>query len=117
MKSPIARRRRNPSPPSRRDRLADDLEHPVTTAGTAKDPWSYSAPGQRSELVVARGLIHDLACRLREPGSVPPATLRALERLLSDPRSPLYSPAAPGALLVVILDAISAIDHARAGAH
>ena len=93
-------------------RLADGLERAVRASREPHATWTSAVPVQRAEVRATRGLMLELAARLRDADDVPPAALRVVDRLLTDGNGPLFAPAPPGTLHDRVLEAILALDHA-----
>jgi hypothetical protein len=90
---------------SRRTRYAAGLERAMRAA---HQPAGLTAavPVQRRQVHEARDVLAELAGALRAGDAVPAAALDGVRRLLTDCTSPLFAPAAPGALRAAVLDVL-----------
>jgi hypothetical protein len=93
-----------------RRRLAGDLENAIARSQDARTPFTAAIPVCREAVTDARGLLLDLAERLRAPRHANPDGVRMAHRLLVDGAGPLYVPEHPGALRVAVLRALWAMD-------
>ena len=105
-----AREARMASEHSRR-RLAGQLENAIARAERRYTPFSAAIPVcHEAAAGDARGVLLDLAERLRAPRPVDPDGVRLARELLVDGCGPLYAPAEPGDLQAAALRALRALD-------
>ena len=105
-----AREARMASEHSRR-RLAGQLENAIARAEQRYTPFSAAIPVcHEAAAGDARGVLLDLAERLRAPRPVDPDGVRLARELLVDGCGPLYAPAEPGDLQAAALRALRALD-------
>jgi hypothetical protein len=93
-----------------RRRLAEDFENAVARADEPSAPFSAVIPVCDEARGAARGVLLDLAERLRAPRHADPNGVRLARRLLHDGAGPLYVPAEPGELRAAVLQALRALD-------
>jgi hypothetical protein len=93
-----------------RTRLAEHVEHAVAQADRPSAPFTAAIPVCGPAVHQARGVLLDLAERLRAPRRVDPEGVRLARRLLVDGTGPLYVPAEPGELRTAALLALGALD-------
>jgi hypothetical protein len=96
--------------PRARRRLAKGLESAVARAEQGHAPFSAAVPVARDAAGEARGVLLDLAERLRAPRPADPDGVLLARELLLDGAGPLYAPAGPGALRAAALRALRAMD-------
>ena len=105
-----AREARMASEHSRR-RLAGQLENAIARAEQRYTPFSAAIPVcHEAAAGDARGVLLDLAERLRAPRPVDPDGVHLARELLVDGCGPLYAPAEPGDLRAAALRALRALD-------
>ncbi len=105
-----AREARMASEHSRR-RLAEQLENAIARAERRYAPFSAAIPAcHEAAAGDARGVLLDLAERLRAPRPVDPDGVRLARELLVDGCGRLYAPAEPGDLRAAALRALRALD-------
>jgi hypothetical protein len=90
----------------RRQCLANGLERAVAEVCAPPAPFSAAVPVQREEVLAIRGLMLELASRIRETDGRHPAGLILARRLLTSGEGPLFAPSAPGALRDAVTDAL-----------
>jgi hypothetical protein len=95
---------------SARRRLAENIEEAVTRASGPQVGYTAVVPISRDAGNGARGVLLDLAERLRAPRPVDPAGVRLVRALLVDGAGPLYVPQEPGELRGAALRALDALD-------
>ena len=106
----VAREARMASEHSRR-RLAGQLENAIARAEQRYTPFSAAIPVcHEAAAGDARGVLLDLAERLRAPRPVDTDGVRLARELLVDGCGPLYAPAEPGDLRAAALRALRALD-------
>jgi hypothetical protein len=93
-----------------RRRLAEEIEEAVARGGRRPRGLSAVVPVTGEAAHLARGVLLDVAERLRAPRPVDPAGVRLLRALLVDGAGPLYVPQEPGELRAAALRALSALD-------
>ena len=98
-----------------RARLAKHLEHAVAQADRPHAPLSPAVPVCGPAVHQARGVLLDLAERLRAPRRVDPDGVRLARRLLVDGAGPLYVPVRHADLRAAALRALQALDGHDAG--
>ena len=98
-----------------RERLAKHLEHAVAQADRPRAPLSPAVPVCGPAVHEARGVLLDLAERLRAPRRVDPDGVRLARRLLIDGAGPLYVPVHHADLRAAALQALQALDGHGAG--
>ena len=98
-----------------RQRLAKHLEHAVAQADRPPAPLSPAVPVCGPAVNQARGVLLDLAERLRAPRRVDPDGVRLARRLLVDGAGPLYVPVRHDDLRAAALQALQALDGHGAG--
>jgi hypothetical protein len=96
-----------------RQRLANGLERAVAEARAAPAPFTAAVPVRRDEVLATRGLMLELAARIRETDGRHPAGLILARRLLTSGDGPLFAPSAPGALRDAVVDAMVALSDVR----
>jgi hypothetical protein len=98
-----------------RTRLAKHLEHAVAQADRPYTPFSAAVPVCGPAVHHARGVLLDLAERLRAPRRVDPEGVRLARRLLVDGAGPLYVPVRHADLRAAALRALRTLDEHGAG--
>jgi hypothetical protein len=81
-----------------RARLACGLSRLLRSAIDSRGGFTAAVPPNRREVLAARTIIVTLECRLRAPEPLTAHGMAMLQELLTEPASPLYRPAEPGAL-------------------
>jgi hypothetical protein len=95
--------------PRARQRLAKGIENAVARAEQGYVPFSAAVPVARDAAEDARGVLLDLAERLRAPRPAHPDGVLLARELLLDGAGPLYAPAGPGDLRAAALRALRAL--------
>ena len=90
-------------------RYAKGLDRAMRAAHRPAE-WSAAVPVQRAEVHAARDVLLTLAVQLRTAHDVPPVVLDGVRRLLTDCTSPLFAPAAPGALRTEVARILDELD-------